>query len=78
MTAEERTFVFEDWLADGIKGVRQSLKRKKKRKPSAVRGHLRSAAKEVLLAWRSLLDGAIDALEAEPESKKKATKIKVE
>lgn len=78
MTAEEKTFVFEDWLTDGIKGVRQGLKREKKHKSSAVRGHLRSAAKEVLLAARSVLDDAIEALETEPEAKKKATKIKVE
>jgi len=78
MPADEKTFIFEDWLADGIKGVRGSLKHKKERRPSAFRGHLRSAAKEVLLAWRSLLDGAIEALEAEPEPKKKAARIKVE
>ena len=78
MTTEEKAFVFEDWLADGIKGVRTSLKRKKERKPSAFRGHLRSACKEVLLAARSVLDDAIEVLEAEPEAKKKATKIKVE
>ena len=78
MAAEEKAFVFEDWLSDGIKGVRRSLKRKKERKPSAFRRHLRSAAKEVLLAVRSVLDEAVEILEAEPEGKKKAAKIKVE
>lgn len=76
--AEEKTFVLEDWLSDGIKGARQSLKRKKHRGPSAARGHLRSAAKEMLLAVRSVLDEAIERLEVEPEPKKKAAKIKVE
>ncbi len=78
MAAEEKTFAFEDWLSDGIKGARASLKRKKRREPSAVRKHLRSACKEVLLATRSIFDKAIEYLEAEPDAKKKATRIKVE
>jgi len=78
MAAEEKAFVFEDWLSEGIKGVRESVKRKRRREPSAFRGHLRAAVKEVLLAVRSGLDEAVEALEAEPASKKKATKIKVE
>ena len=78
MAAEEKAFALEDWLADGVKGVRESLKRKKRREPSAFRGHLRSAAKEMLLAVRSVLDEAIEYLEAEPQPKKKATKIKIE
>jgi hypothetical protein len=77
MAAEEKVFVFEDWLSEGIKGARESLKRRR-REPSAFRGHLRAAAKEMLLAVRSVLDEAVDALEAEPARKKKATKIKVE
>jgi hypothetical protein len=76
--AEEKTFAFEDWLSDGIKGLRTSLKRKKRRERSAFRQHLRSAGKEVLLAFRSVLDEAVEYLEAEPEGKKKATKIKIE
>ncbi len=78
MATEEKTFVLEDWLSDGIKGVRESLTRKKQREPSAFRGHLRSAAKETLLAVRSALDEAIETLEAAPEPKKKAAKIKIE
>jgi len=78
MAVEEKTFVFEDWLSDGIKGVRESLRQKKERQPSVFRGHLRAAAKEVLLAARSVLDEAIEKLEAEPAPKKKAAKIKVE
>ena len=76
--AEEKTFAFEDWLSDGIKGMKSSLKNKKRRAPSATRNHLRSAAKEVLLAVRSVLDGAVEYLETEPQPKKRATKIKIE
>jgi hypothetical protein len=78
VATEEKTFVLEDWLSDGVKGARASLKRRKEREPSAFRLHLRSAAKETLLAVRSVLDEAIETLEAEPEPKKKAAKIKVE
>lgn len=78
MAAEEKAFAFEDWLSDGIRGMREGLKRKKRREPSAFRTHLRSAVKEVLLAARSVLDEAVESLEAEPKPKKKATKIKIE
>lgn len=78
MAAEEKAFAFEDWLSDGITGVRKSVKRKKRRERSGFRRHLRSAVKEVLLAVRSVLDEAVEVLEAEPKLKKKATKIKIE
>ena len=78
MAVEEKAFAFEDWLSDGIKGMRKSVKRKRRREPSGFRRHLRSAVKEMLLAVRSVLDEAVEALEAEPKPKKKATKIKIE
>ncbi|RLC73217.1 MAG: hypothetical protein DRI26_01320 [Chloroflexi bacterium] len=43
------------------------------------RGHLRSAGKEVLLAFRSLLDETISAIEKEEKQRsRKRTEIKVE
>ena len=44
------------------------------------REHLRAASKETLLAFRSLIDDAISAIEGKEEkkSKKKPTKIEVE
>ena len=78
MAVEEKTFVFEDWLSDGIKGMRENLKQKRHRDSSTFRGHMRSAGKEMLLATRSLFDKAIECLENEPQAKKKATKIKIE
>ncbi len=43
------------------------------------RGHLRSASKEVLLAFRSLIDETISAIEkGEKRRSKKRTEIKVE
>jgi len=78
VVAEEKTFVFEDWLADGIKGMKENLRQKRHRESSTFRRHMRSAGKEMLLATRSLFDKAIEYLENEPEPKKKATKIKIQ
>jgi hypothetical protein len=76
MPAKEKTFIFKDWLSDGIQGMRTNLEQKKRREPSAVRRHLRSACKEVLLAARSVLDEIIEYLEADPEPKEEATENK--
>ena len=75
--AEEKEFVFEDWLAEGIKGVGQSIRAGKPRfLPEEFCTHIRTARRECLLAMRSLIDAAIECLE-EP-SKQQATRIKVE
>jgi hypothetical protein len=74
--AEEREFVFEDWLAEGIKGFRGSCKKLSPHLPKEFREHTRTARREMLLAMRSLLDTAIECTEEKPG--KKATKIKVE
>lgn len=74
--AEEREFVFEDWLADGVKGFREGYKKLSPHLPEEFRQHTQAARREMLLAMRSLLDTAIACTEEKP--KKKATKIKVE
>ena len=71
-----KEFVFEDWLAEGIRGFRGSYKRVSPRLPEEFREHTQAARREMLLAMRSLLDAAIECTEEKP--KKKATKIKVE
>ena len=73
--AEEKEFVFEDWLAEGVKGLRSCL-RGEKVLPKEFAEHMRASHKEMLLAIRSLLEAAIQRTEEKP--KKKATKIKVE
>lgn len=73
--AEEKEFVFEDWLAEGVKGLRSCLKGGKVL-PKEFGEHMQAAHKEMLLAIRSLLEAAIQRAEEKP--KKKATKIKVE
>ena len=72
---EEKEFVFEDWLVEGVKGLRSCLKGGKVL-PKEFAQHMQAAHKEMLLAIRSLLEAAIQRAEEKP--KKKATKIKVE
>jgi len=73
----EKEFVFEDWLTEGIRAMRaRAHERKHKVVPEEFCGHMRTARKEFLLAFRSLIDEAVK--QTEPESPKKATKIKVE
>jgi hypothetical protein len=80
--AEEKKveeFDMEEWLADGIKGLRHTLKSKARRRhvlPEQFKEHTRAARKEMLLAVRSLLDAAIEE-EEEAEAPKKAAKIEV-
>ena len=75
--AEEKEFVFEDWLAEGIKGIGQSVRAGKPRFLSEeFCTHIGAARRECLLAMRSLLDAAIERLEEPP--KQQATRIEVE
>jgi hypothetical protein len=69
---EEKEFDLEDWLNQGIKGLRRTLKCKPPMLPGEFKAHTRAARKEMLLAVRSLLDTAIRDLEeaAEPARKK--------
>ena len=73
--AEEREFVFEEWLAEGVKGLVSCL-RSGKLLPKEFAQHMRAARKEMLLAARSLLEVAIERAEETPKTK--ATKIEVE
>jgi hypothetical protein len=64
-----REFSFEEWLRDGVEGMRGKVEQKKAEfDPAQFRRHLRNAQKEQLLAMRSLIDNAIEYLEKE-ESK---------
>jgi hypothetical protein len=75
---EAKEFVFEDWLAEGIKACRAGFRKSagKEFLPAESRAHLRASRREMLLAMRSLIDAAIERTEEKP--KKKTTKIKVE
>jgi hypothetical protein len=75
---EAKEFVFEDWLAEGIKACRAGFQKGagKACLPEEFQAHLRASRKEMLLAVRSLIDAAIERTEEKP--KKKTAKIKVE
>jgi hypothetical protein len=68
---EEKEFVFEDWVRDGIRGMQRNTMLF----PEDFRKHFKAAQKEALLAYRSLIDAAIERTEQAP---KKRTHIKVE
>jgi hypothetical protein len=68
-----KEFDFEEWLRDGMKGFRSTVKGEIKGfDMSEFKQHVRNAQKEQLLAMRSLLDKAIDYLDKDPDKKQQA------
>lgn len=80
-TEEEKQLSWEDHLAEAIKAFRGEMKELRAEwLPAEFHTHRRAAQKEMLLAWRSLIDARIEKLEKAEKEKTtpKATKIKVE
>ena len=78
---EEKELSWEDHLAETIKAFRKEMKTWHGDKlPLEFHTHRRNAQKEMLLAWRSLIDSRIEQLDKAEKEKPapKATKIKVE
>ena len=78
---EEKELSWEDHLAETIKAFRKEMADwHGDRLPAEFHTHRRNAQREMLMAWRSLIDARIEKIEkAEKEkSAPKATKIKVE
>ena len=71
--AEEKEFVFEDWLAEGVKGLRSCL-RGEKVLPKEFAEHMRASHKEMLLAIRSLLEVATQRTEEKPKRRPRRSK----
>ena len=69
---EEKEFVFEDWLRDGIRGIQRS---QKGLFPEEFYKHARTAGKQALLAYRSLIDAAIERTEQKPAKKRASIKV---
>ena len=71
---KEKPFDLEDWLREGMRGLRHSLriKRPGPLMPEQFKSHTRAARREMLLAVRSLLDAAIEELAEEVEAPKAA------
>jgi hypothetical protein len=77
-TKQAEELAWEDHLAAAMKGFRKEFHGKLGDFPSAdFHKHRRAAGREMLLAFRSLLDKAIEKMEEEPPAPK-AAKIKVE
>ena len=87
-TKPQAEFDFADWVAQGIRGVRQSLQaeaRPCRLLPDAFGEHVRASRREALLALRSLVDVAIECLQpSEQETaeqgprRSRVTKIEVQ
>jgi hypothetical protein len=80
-TKKPDTMSWEEHLKAGMDGLRSEMRDSlgSGETISNVRKHSRSAMKEALLAWRSLIDGAIERIDkAEGSSAKRVTKIKIE
>jgi hypothetical protein len=78
---EERELSWEDHLAAAIKAFRKEAKEwRSDLLPDEFKTHRRAAQREMLLAWRSLLDKRIEKLDQQEKEKTapKATRIKVE
>ncbi len=77
----EKEPTWEDHLAAAIKSFRKEMKeRRLDMFPEEFYLHRRAARREMLLAWRSLIDARIARLEEEGKEKAapQATRIKVE
>lgn len=67
-----KEFDFEEWLREGVEGVRGRFKSKKTHfDTSGFETHMRNACKEHLMAMRSLVDSFIDIVEEKEEAKTK-------
>ena len=72
-------FSFRGWLSEGAKGTREAFRIPRgKLLPAEFHEHMKSSRKELLLAFRSLFDIAIQKVDAKSAVHRKTTKIKVE
>ncbi len=77
----EKEMTWEDHLAEAIKSFRKEMKEwRGDMFPEEFRTHRRAARREMLLAWRSMIDARIAKLDEEEKEKTspQATRIKVE
>ena len=76
------TMSWDEHLKIGMQGLREEVKDSFQARANLkdARKHGRAAMKEMLLAWRSLLDGAIERIDEVEKGggAKRVTKIKIE
>ncbi len=80
-TKKTDSMSWDEHFRAGMKGLKAELRDslQSRETVSNVRTHSRAAMKEMLLAWRSVLDGAIERIDkAEKSSAQRVTKIKIE
>ncbi len=78
---DEKELTWEDHLAAAIKSFRKEVKEwRTEMLPEDFKLHRRAARREMLLAWRSLIDARISKLDEEEKEKAapQVTRIKVE
>jgi hypothetical protein len=74
-------FSFRDWASEGVEGVRSKMKVESlggDLLPEAFRSHMKASRKEFLLAFRSLLDGAIRRIDEAQGLHRQGSTIKPE
>ena len=70
-----REFDFEEWLRDGVAGMRRKMKQQKREfNTSDFRMHMRNARREQLLALRSLIDSGLEFIGVEEKKAKQEKK----
>ena len=72
---------WDEHLRAGVRGFKEELREEVDSRGTLreFRHHQRNAMKEMLLAWRSVLDGAINRIERmDNASQQRVTKIKIE
>jgi hypothetical protein len=73
---ERKEFDFGEWLAEGVDGMLGSVPKVTPALPPEFKEHTKTAFREMLLAYRSLVDAVISKTERQPEDE--GVKIKVE
>jgi len=76
MSEAKKEFEFNEWLSEGLEGLLGSRPKVTAPLPEPFRDHTRAAFREMLLAYRSLLDAVIE--KTEKPAGESATHIKVE
>ncbi|MGI6208489.1 MAG: hypothetical protein ACOYEW_09770 [Anaerolineae bacterium] len=76
MSQSKKDFDFSEWLADGVEGLIGTRPKIVPALPEAFSEHTRAAFREMLLAYRSLVDAAIEKTEKPAEQA--PTRIKID
>lgn len=76
MSETKRDFDFSEWISDGFEGILGSRPRVSNPMTEEFRDHTRTAFREMLLAYRSLVDAVIE--KTEKPADEPTTRIKID